>query len=114
MNLPGVAMKTIELFDGLQFHEKNPYSQPLCIDGHGRVLRFALRPGQSIREHNTPDSPLYLLVLDGNGVFSGNDGREVECAAGTLLIFDPNESHVLHARDRDLILIGFMHDVRSK
>ena len=107
-------MKTIPLFDALEFHERNPYPQPLCLDEHGRVLRFALRPGQSIREHNTPDSPLYLIVLDGNGVFSGSDGRETECVPGTLLIFDPGERHLLRARDRDLILVGFMHDPRDK
>ena len=107
-------MKTIQLFDTLQFHEKNPYPQPLSMDEHGRVLSFALRPGQCIREHNSPDSPLYLIVLDGNGIFSGNDGRETECAPGSLLIFDPGERHILRARDRDLILIGFMHDRRNK
>jgi quercetin dioxygenase-like cupin family protein len=107
-------MKTIQLFDALQFHEKNPYSQPLCMDAQGRVFRFALRPGQSIREHNTPDSPLYLIVLDGHGIFSGSDEREIECGTGTLLIFDPGENHTLRARDRDLILIGFMHNAHSK
>jgi quercetin dioxygenase-like cupin family protein len=107
-------MKTIQLFDALQFHEKNPYSQPLCMDAQGRVMRFALRPGQSIRAHNTPDSPLYLIVLDGSGIFSGSDEREFECGVGPLLIFDPGENHILRARDRDLILVGFMHNVRSK
>ena len=105
---PKFAMKTIPLFDTLQFHERNPYPQPLCLDQHGRVLRFALRPGQSIVEHNTPDSPLYLVVLDGDGIFAGSDGREMECAAGTLIVFDPGEKHSLRARDRDLILLAFM------
>lgn len=107
-------MKIIQLFDTLQFHEKNPYPQPLSIDGQGRVLSFALRPGQCIREHNPPDAPLYLIVLDGTGVFSGSDGREMECAPGTLLIFDPGERHMLRARDRDLILVGFMRNVQDK
>ncbi len=107
-------MKIIQLFDTLQFHEKNPYPQPLCIDGQGRILSFALRPGQSIREHNAPDSPLYLIVLDGNGIFSGGDAREIECAPGTLLVFEPGERHTLRARDRDLILIGFVHDLGNK
>ena len=104
-------MKTIAMFDTLQFHEKNPYPQPLSIDERGRVLSFALRPGQLIREHNAPESSLYLIVLDGTGIFSGCDGRETECAPGTLLIFGPGEQHTLRARDRDLILIGFMHDL---
>ena len=107
-------MKTIQVFDTLEFHEKNPYPLPLSMDEHGRVLSFALRPGQCIRQHNAPDSPLYLIVLDGTGVFSGSDGREIECAPGTLLIFEPGERHVLRARDRDLVLIGFMHNGRDK
>ena len=107
-------MKTIPMFDNLQFHDKNPYPQPLAMDGQGRVLSFALRPGQCIRQHNAPDSPLYLIVLDGTGAFSGSDGREVECAPGPLLIFDPGEPHTLRARDRDLILVGFMRNVRDK
>lgn len=102
-------MKTIHLFDTLQFHEKNPYPQPLSIDQSGRVLSFALRPGQTIREHNSADSPLYIIVMEGNGIFSGSDGRETECPPGTLLIFDPGERHTLRARDRDLVLIGFVH-----
>ncbi len=105
-------MKTIQLFDGLQFHEKNPYAQPLCIDATGRILRFALRPGQTIREHNPPDAPFYLVVLEGRGTFSGNDGREEEFGAGTLLLFDPGEHHVIRARERDLILIGYMRNPR--
>lgn len=107
-------MKIIQLFDNLQFHEKNPYPQPLSIDGQGRVLSFALRPGQCIREHNPPDAPLYLVVLDGTGIFSGSDGREMDCAPGTLLIFDPGERHMLCARDRDLILVGFMRSPQDK
>jgi hypothetical protein len=30
-----------------------------------------------------------------------------------LLIFEPGERHVLRARDRDLILIGFTPNVRD-
>lgn len=101
-------MKTFQLFEDLQFHEKNPYAQPLNIDGFGRILRFALRPGQSIHEHNPPDAPFYLVVLEGRGTFSGNNGREEEFGAGTLLLFDPGENHVIRARERDLILLGFM------
>lgn len=107
-------MKTIQLFETLLFHEKNPYPQPLCIDGYGRVLSFALRPGQFIREHTAPDAPLYLIVLDGTGVFSGSDEREMECAPGTMLIFEPGERHTLRARDRDLIMIGVMPNGKDK
>jgi quercetin dioxygenase-like cupin family protein len=101
-------MKTLQLFEDLQFREKNAYPQPLNIDASGRVLRFALRPGQTIHEHNPPDAPFYLVVLEGRGAFAGKDGREEEFGAGTLLIFDPGEHHVIRARERDLILLGFM------
>lgn len=105
-------MKTIQLFEDLQFHERNPYAQPLSIDNFGHILRFALRPGQSLREHNPPDAPFYLVVLEGRGTFAGSDGREEELGAGTLLLFDPGEHHVIRARERDLILLGFMHTSR--
>ncbi|MCP4369330.1 MAG: hypothetical protein GY797_14625, partial [Deltaproteobacteria bacterium] len=69
-------MKTVKLLDGLEFHDKDPYAQPLHVDKNGRALRFTLRPGQSVQEHNAPQSPVFIVVLKGHGLFSGGDGEE--------------------------------------
>ena len=107
-------MRTTALLEQIEFHEKNPYAQPLCIDQHGRVLRFALRPGQTIREHNAPNSPFYVVVLQGRGVFAGADERDQEFGAGALLIFDPGEQHSIRALNEELVFLGWSHDAPSQ
>ena len=81
----------------------------LC--GDGRVLRFMLKAGQSIREHNAPDSPFYVVVLQGHGLFSGGDGQELRVGPHDLLIFAPGENHEIKAQDEDLVFVGFLQGV---
>lgn len=102
-------MKTTDMLEGLEFHDKDPYAQPLFVDKTGRVLRFALRPGQSIREHNVPGSPFYIVVLKGQGMFAGSDGKEQRFGPNSLLVFDPGENHLIRALDEELVFVGFLH-----
>lgn len=102
-------MKAIPLLENQEFHEKDPYAQPLFADKTGRVLRFTLQPGQSIRKHNAPNSPFYIVILKGQGVFAGGDGQEHQCGPNSLLIFDPGENHVTRALDEELVFVGFLH-----
>jgi quercetin dioxygenase-like cupin family protein len=104
-------MRTSQLLQDLQFHGEAPYSQPLCVDENGRVLRFMLKPGQAIREHEAALSPFYVVVLKGRGVFSGGDGREHEVGPDDLLIFEPGERHSVRALNEDLVFVGFLHGV---
>jgi len=67
-------MKSISLLEKVEFHDKNPNSEPLHVSEEARVLRFALRPGQVVREHNAPHSPVFVAVLQGQGMFAGVDG----------------------------------------
>ncbi len=67
-------MRSMELFEGVEFNE----AVPLFVDHDGRILRFTLRPGQGLKEHSSPSSPVYLVVLKGRGVFVGGDGKEHE------------------------------------
>jgi quercetin dioxygenase-like cupin family protein len=99
------------LLENLEFHDKHPYSQPLFVDEHGRILRFMLKPGQSIIDHNVPHSPFYIVVLQGQGIFKGGDGKEIQCGPNTLLIFNPAENHGLRALDENLVFIGFLQGV---
>jgi len=104
-------MRTMNLFEGLEFHDTHPYALPLFVDEVGRVLRFTLRPGQSIQPHEAPDSPFYVIVLKGHGMFAGRDGTEQEFGPNSLLIFDTGEKHSIRALNEDLVFVGFLHGV---
>lgn len=103
-------MRTTNLLDDVTFRESAPTAEPIYYDAHGRILRFSLRPGQSIAEHKVPASPLYIVVLKGEGVFTGGDGTEQRVGPNSLLIFDPGEMHAVRAADdHELVFVGFLH-----
>jgi quercetin dioxygenase-like cupin family protein len=101
-------MESMNLLDLTEFHPNNPYAKPLHVDKNGRALLFALHPDQSIREHNAPSSPFYIVILKGQGVFTGGDGNEQAFGPGTLLIFGPGENHSIRALE-ELVFVGFLH-----
>lgn len=103
-------MKTFQLLENIEFHDKNPYAQPLQVNEEGRVLRFALKPGQVVREHSAPHSPVYLVVLKGKGFFAGADGVELEFSPNTLLTFEPGEQHTIRALDEELVFLALLHE----
>lgn len=107
-NLEGIIMKIKELLGNWQFDPRGPHADPLHVDRNGRAILFTLEPGQSIREHNVPSCPFYVVILAGRGVFTGGDGVEREVSANTLLVFDPGEAHAVRALDH-LAFIGFLH-----
>jgi quercetin dioxygenase-like cupin family protein len=100
-------MKAIDLFENWQFDNKGPHAEPLHVDKNGRAILFTLKPGQTIREHNAPSSPFYVVILRGRGIFTGGDGIEQTVDLNTLLIFDPGGPHMVHALDK-LVFIGFL------
>lgn len=59
-----------------------------------------------LREHNNGESPFYVVVLGGKGVFAGADGKEQPVCPDSLLIFDPMENHVVCALDQELVFLG--------
>jgi quercetin dioxygenase-like cupin family protein len=101
-------MKCIELFEGWKFDDKGPRAEPLHVDGNGRAILFTLQPEQTIRAHNVPSSPFFVVVLSGRGIFTGADGVEQVADSKTLLVFDPGEQHSVRALD-NLVFIGFLH-----
>lgn len=101
-------MESVNLTEETEYHEQNPYAKPLHVDKNGRVLLFACKPDQIIREHNAPSSPFYVVILKGQGAFAGRDGKEQTFGPGTLLIFEPGENHSIRALD-ELVFIGFLH-----
>ena len=101
-------MLSIPLNDNVVFHDKDPYAEPLFVDKTGRILRFALKDGQTVREHTAPHSPVYIVVLKGRGFFSGAGDREKLCGPGTLLVFDAGEPHAIRAESEDLTFVAFL------
>lgn len=106
-----IFMKTMNLLEELVFHEGDPYAEPLYVNEAGRILRFTLRPGQTIREHHAPNSPFYVVVLKGHGLFAGGDGEEQRFGPNSLLVFDSGENHLIRAVDEELVFVGFLHGV---
>jgi quercetin dioxygenase-like cupin family protein len=102
-------MKSIPLMENWQFHDKDPYAQPLFVAEDGRILRFALRPGQSVREHQAPHSPVYVVVLKGTGLYAGGDGQEQAFGPNSLLIFDAGEPHSIRAVNDEVVFVTFLH-----
>jgi len=106
-------MKSKQLLEELEFHDPMPYAQPLLVDQHSRILRWMLKPGQQIAEHQVPASPFYVVVVKGRGLFAGADGQEQEYGPHSLLIFEPGETHTVRALDEELVFISFMQAVDS-
>jgi len=104
-------MKSISLLDNLTFHEDNPNAEPLLVDADSRIIRFALKPGQKIKEHTAPSSPLYMVVLKGKGLFSGGDGEKLEFGPNSLLVFEQAEPHYIEALQEDLIFLAFLKPI---
>jgi quercetin dioxygenase-like cupin family protein len=102
-------MKVTDLLADLEYHDADAYAQPLYVSAEGRVLRFMLKPGQGIRQHNAPSSPFYAVMLKGRGVFTDAAGAEEQVGPGSLLLFEPGENHAIQALDEDLVFVGFLH-----
>lgn len=101
-------MNVRNLLENLTFGSEDPHAEPLHVDRQGRAILFTLNSDQSIREHNSPSSPFFVVVLKRNGFFTGGDGVEHTCGPNTLLVFDAGEQHVIRAVD-ELVFVGFLY-----
>ncbi len=104
-------MQSINLLDNEKFNDKHSHAEPLHVDKEGRVILFTLKPGQTISEHHAPNSPFYVVILSGQGVFTSGDGVEHTVGPNTLLVFDPGEKHSVRALNENLAFVGFLHGV---
>jgi len=102
-------MQLIHLYENLVFHDNNPYAEPLFVDEEKRVLRFALQPGQQVKEHEAPSSPVHIIVLQGKGIFTDEQGKEYEYGEGALIIFDSGEKHSVRALSEKLVFVAILH-----
>ena len=104
-------MNTYNLLENIIFNETQPHAEPLQVEKHGRVLRFALEPQQEVKRHNAPHSPVNIVVLKGQGMFAGGDGVEHLLGPNQLLVIAPGEMHHIRSLDEDLVFLVILHGV---
>jgi hypothetical protein len=47
-------MKKMNLLENQEFNDLNPHAQTLLANNHNRIMRFMLKPGQLLKEHQSP------------------------------------------------------------
>ena len=73
-----------------------------------RLVVFRLAPGQQVPPHRNASS-VYLTVLAGHGILSGEVGdtpTEAPCAPGDVVAYAPNELHAMRAETEELLLLA--------
>ncbi len=105
-------MKIIQLLADLEVKHRGDkaHAQALYADHNGRALRWTLLPSQSVQPSTSPNSPVYLVVLQGSGYFAGEDGTEQKLGPNEMVVFAPNETHTARAEDEELIFIAILHE----
>lgn len=98
-------METVELasrgkFDPQKFHLE------LIHDMYTfRMILFSFEPGQELPvHHHEADSEVAILVLDGEGEFTGGE-KGIQAKEGSLLICKVSEPHGVRARTRMRVLV---------
>lgn len=103
-------MKAAPLLEQLVFDKDKPHAAALYVDKEGRAIVWTLEPHQIVHDHRVPESPFYVVILQGHGWFSGADGKEERFGPNTLLVFETDENHRVRAENERLVFVGFLHD----
>jgi quercetin dioxygenase-like cupin family protein len=74
------------------------FSRPAC-----RGVVIDLQGGESMGAHQVHESAMLQIVSGRVSVEAGS--REVECEAGTLVVFEPGERHAVRALETSRVLL---------
>lgn len=56
-------MQSLSIHENLVYHDPNPYAEPLFVSPHWPRAAFCLlRPGEVVREHTAPSSPVCIRL----------------------------------------------------
>ena len=103
-------MKVEYLLENLKFNDDHPHAETLFNNETSKVIRFCLKPGQEIKEHQAHRYKLNIIILRGKGIFAGGDGQERCFYPFTLLQFEVNELHKVSAIEQELVFIAFLDE----
>lgn len=96
-------MKRLQPAD-LASNPDRPATRLLHDEANVRLVAFHLRPGQIVKEHFSPSSVM-LQVIEGEGVFTGDDG-DARLAAGEAVMYAPGEVHAIRAEGEALRFVA--------
>ncbi len=85
------------------FRDEGPFVQILSDTGAARVVLFAFKAGQALKEHRT-SSQIMVQALRGRIAFSAN-GAQVRLQAGMVLQLEANVPHSVIARTNAVMLV---------
>ncbi|MEM7007707.1 MAG: cupin domain-containing protein [Thermodesulfobacteriota bacterium] len=107
-------MEHVELLKDIKFSDEHPIAQSIHADKNGRLLHFALEPGQEIKEHSSPTSPVYIVVLKGEGTFYSGDGSNIKAKLGSIIMYEVGEKHSIKAGEEQLVFVAILHGAPRK
>ncbi len=98
-------MKKLDLADSREFSPLGMKSIVLHDSEHFKILNFNLMAGHVFPIHSHDlDGQLSILVIEGEGVFLGDDKAIIPARTGDMLISDIREPHGVRA-DTDMRII---------
>jgi len=98
-------MELYNLKDRARFQERGPYNDLIHDMYTFRMIVFNFEPGQELPVHHHPaDSEVALLVLEGEGFFTGGK-EDLPARPGSLLICKVEEPHGIRANTRMRVLV---------
>lgn len=103
-------MKKMNLLENQEFNDLNPHVQTLLANNHNRIMRFMLKPGQLLKEHQSPSSAVNIVVLEGHGLFSDAEGNTQELGPLDLIVYEPGEKHAVQALEQNLVFLAILKE----
>ena len=92
-----------KLYDLTDYADGSVVSRTIVKNNAGTITLFAFDAGQGLSEHSAPFNA-YVHVIDGR-VLLTIGGREIEAAAGELILMPANIPHTVFAKERFKMLL---------
>jgi quercetin dioxygenase-like cupin family protein len=98
------ALVALDLRALTRFQEGGPSVRVLAETGAARVVLFAFKAGQTLKEHTT-SSQILVQVVRGQITFTAGQQSSVEGRAGTLFVLEARVPHSITARTNAVVLV---------
>lgn len=95
-------MKILDTKKLVEFYPDSKNSFIVFDSDHARLALFCSEPGQGVKKCRS-NSRVMMTVLEGEGTFL-TDGEEVHGGPGSVIIWEPGESHGYSAKTRLVFL----------